>query len=1611
MESFTNSCRLCLWKGDKMLPIFASPDDDETALKIRKCLPLDVRWEDSLPKGICASCLYKVEMLFEFHCSAVRIDSLLRKYLASEVTVKEQQLSGSGYQTTNMPPMRSVAIGTEDEYFHSARRTRDGQESSGNAEPMVARLRVRTPHDISDMSSAGVSPVVQVPLQQSDPFNGHITEVSSLPHRSDSVQGIDSIHAIGATEQSPSSSTVLRLSASGTAVQQEELGRSASRQSEPVAHTSSPGEACVTQDPTSDCAPAEDTDVVCLSVKSSPTVVQSGPSTSRPSCECADDDEVVVLAEIQKQPYPYRRCKTPTSFDTSSVSSCASASAVSTSSSTFEGGSRTAPPRKVHRLCPRHQEYLRLMNLQQEQQRMKQRGLQQQETLQRVDHHSSRASGQEPTLSTSSASLRLSDVSNPVQCEPTQQVPQNQSCGGGTRQLSAETPHIDTSSNSTESEGRVQLLDQNKLTSGATSHLVALLNSDSSHITAQPGQLEQAWHVMRTKPEGATTEAVVAPLSSSAKCNSSVTEPQDQVRQLTLAHPKGTTVESFLGKPCGSKLSSADAPLPAAALSQSAVPTPSVAAASPVSQLSACVPPSAAPPATPAVPPPSSESIPVTAPPPSTMPIPSATLSTTSKRISSAALPTSSVPVSSTALPGMPVTTQSDPSPVTCAVTPSVAHSGITSHPSRAAAHSPSPARSSSGGQSPSTVQTSSSRKQSNTQSRSRSRSSSKSPSAGQRRGSKSPVSTAMAPPSASPKPSAPSTDHAQPRLAPLTTSVTWPLPAAPTTPPALLRASAQPQQQENRQQRVVLPTRGSGHPEHQVIPAKLQDGVFKFPAFLVVTNAPFHAQAQSPAAATTHLSAQSQTSAPTETPAVPKEQEQKQQLAQTESPEGAISQLLAASALISPPRGSTEPKQQEKKQGEVQTKPTGTHLCQSAAACLPTAPPHSPAPGKQHEQQPQVQHEQQKNRLEVLRDKLSAKIGRLPAGSPVDTDEKGVSVQNGQTHSEADQQLTNAATTTATSHTVAQSSKRRKEHRSHAVVAERPVTPAESTAASPTSQKPKQIKQKYYKASSQTEKRLRKSPLTVTSTAKSSSERAKNQLSGGTVEQQQTTKQPALPNSYDSQKWKKKKKKKKEKEEEESHHQSSNKYQQEQLSQKRKHSSKNTRETEDLPSQPAPTPSLQQSQEMEAASQHYGSHSHPVTTMYKVNIGEAEQPQVERWRNVQQDAVERVRVALRECTQLPQPPLCDPATSPPVPSATVTTPSPPVLTPQWPSVRPVPPDSPSPLPPMLPPAISTKTRTDRPHSTGPLVQCTTPPANEKLSPTPFLTPPDGVDQQKSRSQLPSKATAESGERRLRTPSPASSIGSIDWFAVPHRNGVPPRRYYNRKRRYLDLSWGEASGTDREGSEDRGDSAERSPLSLPSPKTQASCSAPKSSVQASAACLELFQQSVPSVTAPHQLMVGTPLLTSRSARAARYLCRYCQQRFSARILLSLHRVNGACELHRSHNYARNGGGGDHPQVTERELMLEARVRLDRLFVCPRCSRVLSTESTLKRHIALRHGHDNPRDTRASVQVHSQDWTLSLPDTSSPPPLSLPLAARLSDGKDDVLEALGLTRKS
>lgn len=348
MESFTNSCRLCLWKGDKMLPIFTSPDDDETASKIRKCLPLDVRWEDNLPKGICASCLYKVEMLYEFHCSSVRVDSLLRKYLPLEnkdFGVKEQQLSSSGSQVMGVQTMRSVAIGTEDEYLPSTR-VRECREGSSDRESMVSRVRVRTPSDVNEMHSVGTSTTVQVPPQQSDPkCNDRCTSaVSSLAYRSDSARGINSasIHAAGVTEQSAANNTALLLSGKNVTTYQGED----SRQPEPETYTSFQGDPSVTGRP----KPEGETDIVCLSVKSPVNAMQNQLSASQ-SSEYGDDEEVVVLAEYPKSPQPPRRSKTPIPFDRSSNSS-------STSTSTAQG-------QKTQRLCARHLEYLRLMNLQQ----------------------------------------------------------------------------------------------------------------------------------------------------------------------------------------------------------------------------------------------------------------------------------------------------------------------------------------------------------------------------------------------------------------------------------------------------------------------------------------------------------------------------------------------------------------------------------------------------------------------------------------------------------------------------------------------------------------------------------------------------------------------------------------------------------------------------------------------------------------------------------------------------------------------------------------------------------------------------------------------------------------------------------------------------------------------------------------------------------------------------------------------------------------------------------------------------------------------------------------------------------------------------------------------
>ncbi|VVC28447.1 Hypothetical protein CINCED_3A002126 [Cinara cedri] len=82
---FYDLCRLCMCVGGKKFDLFKSPQSSERQLpsKLKKCIPLQIKEKDTLPKGICESCVAKVEEFYNFLDQCVNTESTLKSYCAT----------------------------------------------------------------------------------------------------------------------------------------------------------------------------------------------------------------------------------------------------------------------------------------------------------------------------------------------------------------------------------------------------------------------------------------------------------------------------------------------------------------------------------------------------------------------------------------------------------------------------------------------------------------------------------------------------------------------------------------------------------------------------------------------------------------------------------------------------------------------------------------------------------------------------------------------------------------------------------------------------------------------------------------------------------------------------------------------------------------------------------------------------------------------------------------------------------------------------------------------------------------------------------------------------------------------------------------------------------------------------------------------------------------------------------------------------------------------------------------------------------------------------------------------------------------------------------------
>lgn len=97
LSRYGDLCRLCATKTTLVLGIHIFENEGslrEVRKKIECCLPLQIHQTDALPKMICETCLYKVEVLFEFRERVVRTEKLLHD-LVKELDNEKLQQEGA----------------------------------------------------------------------------------------------------------------------------------------------------------------------------------------------------------------------------------------------------------------------------------------------------------------------------------------------------------------------------------------------------------------------------------------------------------------------------------------------------------------------------------------------------------------------------------------------------------------------------------------------------------------------------------------------------------------------------------------------------------------------------------------------------------------------------------------------------------------------------------------------------------------------------------------------------------------------------------------------------------------------------------------------------------------------------------------------------------------------------------------------------------------------------------------------------------------------------------------------------------------------------------------------------------------------------------------------------------------------------------------------------------------------------------------------------------------------------------------------------------------------------------------------------------------------------
>ncbi|XP_025208918.1 zinc finger protein 436-like [Melanaphis sacchari] len=96
---FYELCRLCMCVGGKKHHLFKSQESSERQLqfKLKKCIPLQIKESDSLPKGVCENCIAKMDELYDFIDQCVNTESMLKSYCATLSVSDQAKCQGKVY--------------------------------------------------------------------------------------------------------------------------------------------------------------------------------------------------------------------------------------------------------------------------------------------------------------------------------------------------------------------------------------------------------------------------------------------------------------------------------------------------------------------------------------------------------------------------------------------------------------------------------------------------------------------------------------------------------------------------------------------------------------------------------------------------------------------------------------------------------------------------------------------------------------------------------------------------------------------------------------------------------------------------------------------------------------------------------------------------------------------------------------------------------------------------------------------------------------------------------------------------------------------------------------------------------------------------------------------------------------------------------------------------------------------------------------------------------------------------------------------------------------------------------------------------------------------------